>query len=208
MENKENNAYEFDKIANGPFLPVYPVIAEQIVEKTGISSGTCIDVGSGGGHLGLCMLKITNLNLVLIDNDKNALDIAMNRAAEWGLSQRASVLLADAVQIPLDDNSIDLCVSRGSMWFWESQKKGFEEIYRVLDKGGMAYIGCGFGNQEIKEQVDKDMKKIDNEWPKKREKFLKDNTPEHFTNILKETVITNFEVINDEKGLWIIFTKE
>jgi ubiquinone/menaquinone biosynthesis C-methylase UbiE len=204
----QSKAYEFDEIADGPFSPIYPVIAQQIVEKTGIKSGICLDVGSGGGHLGLSLAEITDMDVILLDKLEDALNIANNRASNWGLSERTTVLLGDVQRMPLEDGAINLCISRGSVWFWEDQKSAFKEIYRVLADGGMAYIGGGFGTSDLKEQVDKKMKERDNEWPKRREKFVKGNTVGHFADILAKTGITNFEIIDDEKGIWVILRKE
>ncbi len=204
----KGKAYEFDEIASGPFFLIYPVIAQQIVEKTGITSGTCLDIGSGGGHLGLSLAQITDMCVILLDKLEDAITIATNRADEWGLAQRATSVLGDVQRMPFEDGTIDLCVSRGSVWFWEDQKKGFEEIYRVLAEGGMAYIGGGFGNSQLKEQVDKKMKERDSEWPKSREKFVEGNTVDHFTQILCQAEISNFKITDDEKGIWVIFKKE
>ncbi|PYG90215.1 methyltransferase family protein [Ruminiclostridium sufflavum DSM 19573] len=200
-------AYEFDAIANGPFFPVYPVIAQQIKDKTKILSGRCLDIGSGGGHLGLSLAQITNLEVVLLDKLEDAIDIADRRVNSWGLSERASTLLGDAQQIPLQDNTVNLCISRGSVWFWEDQKKGFEEIYRVLANGGMAYIGGGFGNEELKKQVDKKMKGHSSEWPKSRNQPVEGNAIQHFIEVLYKAGIFNFEITDDERGIWVIFEK-
>lgn len=202
-----SKAYEFDEIANGPFLPVYPVIAQQIKERTGITAGICLDIGSGGGHLGLSLAQITDLNIVLMDILQDALTIAETRAAERGLDQRASTLLADVHEIPLEDESVNLCVSRGSVWFWEDQVKAFQEIYRVLVPGGMAYIGGGYGTKELKEQVDKNMMERDSDWPNTRRKIVEGNTVERFTQVTVEAGITDFDIKEDEKGIWVIFKK-
>lgn len=202
-----SKAYEFDEIADGPFLPIYPVIAQQILERTGINSGLCIDIGSGGGHLGLSLAQITRMQVILLDKLEDALTIATKRAGNMGLSGRTSAILADVQNIPLEDGIANLCISRGSVWFWEDQKRGFQEIYRVLKNGGMAYIGGGFGNSILKEQVDKKMKERDSEWPRNRQKYVDGNDVQHFTKIMNESGISNFEITDDEKGIWVVFTK-
>lgn len=202
-----SKAYEFDEIASGPFSPIYGVIAQQIVEKTGISSGVCLDIGSGGGHLGLSLAQITDMKVILLDKLADALTIAGKRAEKWGLSGRTETLLGDVHELPVGEKSVDLCISRGSVWFWEDQEKSFSEINRVLTKNGIAYIGGGFGNKELKEQVDKKMKERDRSWPRSREKFVEGNTVEHFTMLLKRTGISNFEITDDEKGIWVVFEK-
>lgn len=203
----DSKAYEFDEIANGPFFPIYAEIARQIVEKTGIRSGVCLDIGSGGGHLGLSLAQITDMEVILLDKLAEALTIADKRAKDWGLSERTVALLGDVQKLPIEGKSVDLCISRGSVWFWEDQKAGFQEINRVLTKNGIAYIGGGFGNRELKEQVDKKMKARDSEWPRSREKFVEGNTIEHFTMLLKQAGISDFEITDDEKGIWVVFKK-
>jgi len=202
-----SKAHEFDEIADGPFLPIYPVIARQILEKTGVNKGVCIDIGSGGGHLGLFLAKITQMRLLLLDKREEALSIASQRADRWGLSERTATVLGDVQNMPIQDGVADLCISRGSVWFWEDQKKGFKEIYRVLKKDGIAYIGGGFGNGELKQQVDRKMKERDSEWPRSREKFVDGNDVEHFTKIMNDIGVSNFEVCDDEKGIWVVFKK-
>lgn len=44
------NALEYDAIASGVFAPLYPVVAEAILERTGVLSGRMLDVGCGGGQ--------------------------------------------------------------------------------------------------------------------------------------------------------------
>jgi hypothetical protein len=47
------DALKFDRIARDVFAPVYPAIAEQIIVRTGVVRGVCLDIGCGGGYLGL-----------------------------------------------------------------------------------------------------------------------------------------------------------
>ena len=44
--------FEFDDIAENIFLPIYEVIATDLLEETGVVSGQMLDIGCGGGHLG------------------------------------------------------------------------------------------------------------------------------------------------------------
>ncbi|WP_198003839.1 hypothetical protein [Methanocaldococcus sp. FS406-22] len=54
-----NNYKDFDEIVRNVFAPVYPVIAKQIVDRTGIKEGICIDLGTGTGALARAIAKIT-----------------------------------------------------------------------------------------------------------------------------------------------------
>jgi ubiquinone/menaquinone biosynthesis C-methylase UbiE len=206
-KSKKKKALEFDEIANGVFFPIYAVLASQVKESTGITAGHCLDMGSGGGHFGLCIAEITDMDVTLMDHNEHALEIARNRANDWGLEGRIKTLVADACEIPLADETVDLVVSRGSLWFWSDQKAAFKEIYRVLRPGGIAQIGGGFGTIELKEEIDHKMKLRDPDWPESRLKFTKGQTPERFTAILNDIPISGFSISNDDTGIWITFKK-
>jgi len=201
------NAVEFDKIACEVFAPVYPIIAEQIKHKTGINKGTCLDVGSGSGYLGIALARITDLHISLLDKSKEMLEIAVQNIASCGLEARIQTLLGDAQEIPLNDKSIDLVVSRGSIFFWENQQKAFKEIYRVLTPGGAAYIGGGFGTAELKKEIISKMEKRDRNWQEKINRNIGKNAIETFEKILKQAEISTFEITRDEAGLWIIIRR-
>ncbi|PRR80002.1 Demethylrebeccamycin-D-glucose O-methyltransferase [Clostridium vincentii] len=203
-----DKAYEFDEIAQNVFLPIYPLIANQIKRETKIDKGVCLDIGCGGGHLGFALMKITNLDIIFLDNNKDALDISNKRSEDLGIADRTNTILGDVQNIPFKDKSINLVVSRGSLWFWEDKKRSLEEIYRVLKEGGIAYIGGGFGDEKTKKQIYEKMKQRDGEdFGEKRRKFTTGNDLEFYNGILKEIGIKNFIIKDDEEGLWIIIRK-
>jgi ubiquinone/menaquinone biosynthesis C-methylase UbiE len=50
--SKKMNISRYDEAARGMNAPMYAYYAQKIKEKTGITKGVCLDVGSGGGYLG------------------------------------------------------------------------------------------------------------------------------------------------------------
>ncbi|NTV91652.1 MAG: class I SAM-dependent methyltransferase, partial [Clostridiales bacterium] len=151
-----NSAEEFDQIAQNIFFPIYDVIAKDILAHTGKTGGRVLDLGCGGGHLGLSVLKnAVGMTAILMDSNPDAALIADRRSVEWGLCDRAVAIVGDAHEIPLPDESVELVVSRGSMFFWQDPEKAFREIDRVLAPGGMSYIGGGMGNRELAEGIEK-----------------------------------------------------
>lgn len=198
---------EFDEIATNIFAPAYEVIAKEAIDKTGINKGVCLDIGSGSGHLGFAIAEVSNLNTLLFDISKEALVLAKERIKEKNLEGRVNTLLGNVEDIPMEDNSIDLCVSRGSVWFWDDISKGFEEIYRVLKPGGFAYIGGGFGAKEVAEAIDEKMLERNPEWGKKKTDIRGDSSADKFRDILNNLNISGYEIIDDETGLWAVFSK-
>lgn len=110
----EIDAAKFDKVARTLFAPIYPLIAEQILAKTGIIDGCCLDMGCGGGYLGIELARRSELSLVFLDQSVDMLDIVRRNLVANQMDERARTVLADAENIPLPDDSVNLAVSRGS----------------------------------------------------------------------------------------------
>lgn len=199
------NAKEFYKVSKDIFYPIYPVIAEDIINRSQINTGICMDIGGGTGYLGMSIAEKTNMNVCIYDISKEILDIAQEIITSKKLDDKVWVEVGSAENINRKEESIDLITSRGSIYFWQDKVKGLNEIYRVLRKGGYAYIGGGFGNEKLAEQIDKKMLSLDSKWfenKKKRRIDIKE-----YENILKDTIISDYKIIEVGKGLWITFTK-
>jgi ubiquinone/menaquinone biosynthesis C-methylase UbiE len=203
----EMNAKEYnEKVMKGYFKKVYPVIASQILQRTGIMDGCCIDLGGGPGMLGISLAEITNLNVTIYDLLPECIELAFENIAGKNLVQRVTAMQGAAEDIRFSDSSVDLVISRGSVFFWENQEKGIREVYRVLKPGGWAYIGGGFGTREILAEV-MEQRKDDPEWENGRKQRMSKNPPEHFRAILQQLAIPGV-VESSEAGTWIIFQKE
>jgi ubiquinone/menaquinone biosynthesis C-methylase UbiE len=157
---KKMNAAGYDETARGINAPMYDYYAKVIKEKTGIIKGVCLDVGSGGGYMGLALAKITDLDFIFLDISADMLEKAKLHIVEDGLQKRAKTLLADVHSIPLPDGSINLVISRGSIPFWKDPALALKEIYRVLAPGGKAYVGGGRGTPEVKAQIEAKRKEM------------------------------------------------
>ncbi|MGQ9729992.1 MAG: class I SAM-dependent methyltransferase [Candidatus Zipacnadales bacterium] len=136
--------YPFYHTAVGKFAPVYPALAQQIVQDYGVTEGVCVDMGGGCGSLGIALAKITNLKIYVLDINPAAIRLCGILVDEAGLRGRIIPVEGDAQDMPFRDNFADLVISRGSIFFWPDQFAGLREAYRVLKPGGVAYIGGGF----------------------------------------------------------------
>ncbi len=201
------NAKEFDKIAREVFAPVYPVLAEQIINHTGISQGLCLDIGCGSGYLGLALARVSQLEVVLFDESSDMLELAEGYILESALGSRVKTLKGDVHGIPLDSETIQLAVSRGSMFFWNDRVQAFREIYRVLAVGGAAMIGGGFGNADLLREVEAKMLERDPEWKEKRRQRIGQSKVQDYREELERAGIPSFEILQDESGLWVVMRR-
>jgi ubiquinone/menaquinone biosynthesis C-methylase UbiE len=64
----------YDTTARGLNVPMYAYYAEKIKKITGITKGTCLDVGCGGGYLGLALAGITDLDFIFLDISSEMLE--------------------------------------------------------------------------------------------------------------------------------------
>ncbi len=109
---------------------------EQIIEKSGITSGYCLDLGCGDGALSYELAKHTDLIIVAVDSDPKNVAEARRKLDQAGLyGTRVTVLQADLGDTHLPDYFANLIVSR-------NEKAVKSEIARLQRPyGGVACIG-------------------------------------------------------------------
>ena len=95
-----NPDYEFDDIAEQVFYPIYDVIAQDLLEETGIVSGSMLDVGCGGGHLGFAVMGKSDLTGDFVDINATAVRLAEERSKRLGVWERSRFYRADAARKP------------------------------------------------------------------------------------------------------------
>jgi ubiquinone/menaquinone biosynthesis C-methylase UbiE len=205
------DAQKYDQIARNVFAPVYPVIAGQILSRTGVTSGTCLDIGCGGGYLGAALAMKSDLSVHFFDQSVEMLKIAQRTIMENGLEDRSDTLHGDVSSITLSDKSVDLAVSRGSVFFWDDPSMAFKEIYRVLSPGGWAYIGGGFGSRALKDDIKRKMADLNQSGGPFNDKIRRHLGPEtrtRFESALASAGIDDVDIVQgDGIGLWLVVRK-
>lgn len=201
-------ALSMDKIAKGAFAPIYPLLAQQIVNTHRISKGICVDVGSGPGALSIALAKITDLVIYALDQSPHATRIAGENAAEAGVADRVKPVRENVTAMPFKDNFADLVISRGSIFFWEDKTAAFNDIYRILKPGGKTHIGGGFGSKALKEKIFAHMAEKDDGWAHKVKNRMSPENQAKITAALDASIISRYEISRSDAGYWIHITKE
>jgi ubiquinone/menaquinone biosynthesis C-methylase UbiE len=115
-------------------------IAQDVVQKR--DKGLLIDLGSGTGFLSIEIAKrAPHLNIIGIDLSKKMVEISSRNALNF---KNVKFKLANAKDLPFENNSVDFIVSTGSFHHWKHPFRVFNECYRILKPNSTAWIydGC------------------------------------------------------------------
>ena len=117
-------------------------IAQEISKK--IEKGIMVDLGSGTGFLSIEIAKkAPRLDIYGIDLSKKMVEIASGNARDF---KNVKFKLANAINLPFEDNSVDFIVSTGSFHHWKHPIKVFNECHRILKHRCEAWIYDGCSN--------------------------------------------------------------
>lgn len=182
----------------------------------------CVDLGAGKGPVALALAKQCRARFVLVDPDTEALNAAAASTSEQGDRDRIALLCGRAEQLPLADRSVDLVISRGSIYFWEDQPRALAEVHRVLREGGQAMIGGGLGHDypewARREFIRRRHEGARSKGPEAYERFLRLRDPNTFTGWAQEAGLLHFEVVGEGGrppedpraglGVWLRFARQ
>ena len=78
--------------------------------------------------------------LVGLDISPDMQSLAQRNAQIYGLMDRTEYRLGNCDQMPIDDNTFDAVFTSGSLHEWANPCGAFDEIWRVLKRGGRYFI--------------------------------------------------------------------
>ena len=203
----------------------YPYVAADILEYCRPRKGIWVDLGSGSGGVGLALAladdpAASQSTIALLDPDSEALAKGLQSARSKGLAHRVLAVVGKAESMPLPDCSVDLVVSRGSIFFWDDPGKGVQEVYRVLRPGGEAMLGGGRG-KHYPEWARREFtrRRHGNMDPNSEatKRFRRLRSPDTFRQWAEQAGVPDFKVIGQGglspddpragKGVWLRFSK-
>jgi len=102
-----------------------------------LRKGKLLDLACGAGFLTIAA-DSEGLDAVGIDSSKEMIKEAKRCASE--VASNAKFIMADACEIPFDDDHFDSIVIRNSLWAFDEPEKVLKEAFRVLNKDGILAI--------------------------------------------------------------------
>jgi len=200
----------------------YVCVVKDILKYCEPKKGFWIDLGAGKGQVGIPLIEATGNPVVMLDPNVESMMKGLDIAKEKGLGDRLFAVVGVAENMPFPDNSVDLVVSRGAIFFFDDPAKGLQEVYRVLRPGGKAMIGGGHGSSYPKEATEKMIQgrkeKMNGDEAEKWKRFVELRRPEQMKKWAEGAGLTEFEVMGEGaisagdarvgQGTWLLFTKK
>jgi SAM-dependent methyltransferase len=197
-------------------------VVQDVVRFCKPQKGLWVDLGAGKGQVAIPLIQAEGNPVVMVDPNRESMAEGLKIAREQGIEDRLFAVAGVAEDLPLLDNSVDLLVSRGSIFFWDDPVKGLQEVHRVLRPGAKAYVGGGAGSDYPKWAVQKLIQgrkdKMQGGEAEKWKRFVALRRPEQLIRWAKEAGLRDFDVmgkgaISDEdervgQGVWLLFEKK
>jgi ubiquinone/menaquinone biosynthesis C-methylase UbiE len=187
------------------------LLAKQMIDDYRITEGVCIDLGSGEGWIGMELAKHTDMTVHLVDLNLERLSRAAIFLAESDVRAKVHIEQADAQQMPFGDDSIDLIVCRGAVFFWEDPAQGFKEVYRLLRPAGVAFIGGSMGRympvSERKALVASIEEEVRRLGPEREREWWAKRSPQWFKKWLGAAGIEDYKLYPNPPGIWVEIRK-
>jgi len=192
-------ARRFDKKVRENFMPAIVSTVKQIIEDYGVLKGVCVDVGCGTAVFAIELCRHSRLKIYALEKERVIYEVARMNIEKEQLTDKVIPVMGDALHLPFAHDFADFIISRGSYHCWKDKVRGFKEIYRVLKKEGIGFVGGGFGRYVTEEELNR-MKVL-------RDRSLGEDVkvyglPDEMKKVIHKAGISNFRIIFDKAGLW------
>jgi hypothetical protein len=137
----------FDLIRRINFLwkPVYPYLSRQVAELFGRTTGYVLDVGPFAGTVFDLRGKGTGTSFAIASFHQEMSDFYCREIRMEAEGRGIDLVVTDPALTCVRDETVDLLVFRGALFFPSFFRTDLTVLYRVLKTGGIAFVGGGFG---------------------------------------------------------------
>ncbi|MGD8290626.1 MAG: class I SAM-dependent methyltransferase [Desulfobacterales bacterium] len=132
-------ASSYEKATRMVIEDYYGQVAEEIVSY--FTSGVILDLGTGPGYLPIEIARrAPDITVIGVDLSRSLVRIAQANAAKTSFSHQLQFEVGNAAQLDFDGASFGMVISTGMLHSLKNPVAVLNEIYRVLKKGGEAWI--------------------------------------------------------------------
>ncbi|HEY3276873.1 MAG TPA: hypothetical protein VGJ94_09650 [Syntrophorhabdaceae bacterium] len=130
---------------NSLWEPVFPYLARHIGEVYGRRDGVVLDVGPFAGAMFELRRKGVGEAFIIASFPYGMAEAYKEEIEARGHAGKVGVIDTEPGLACVRDNSIDLLVFRGALFFPALFRTDLSVMFRVLRRGGIAFVGGGFG---------------------------------------------------------------
>ncbi|BDH83964.1 MULTISPECIES: class I SAM-dependent methyltransferase [Lactococcus] len=98
-----------------------------------------LEIGTSTGFTAVELAKRTNSKITSIDINEESIKIAKDRAKEHGVTDNINFLVADAMNLPFQDEEFDIVFSGNIISYIPDREKALSEYMRVLKDNGVLF---------------------------------------------------------------------
>ena len=184
--------------------PVYPYLSRQIREVSGSSTGRVLDVGPFAGVVFDLKKKGVGTSFTIATFPRQMSDFFQQELKVRNEAGRINLIKTDPALACVRDNTVDLLVFRGALFFPSLFHTDLAVMYRVLKAGGIAFVGGGFGKytpQSVIESIGAESRDLNLKIGKTGV-----TADEIWRSARGHEVEAHMEIIT-EGGLWVVIRK-
>jgi hypothetical protein len=133
--------------------PVRPYLVRQIEEVYGRIEGHILEIGPFSGLIFALAQKNIGRSFSIAAFPQAAILLYREEARKHGMEDRVRVIESSSSLAGILDDSVDLAIFRGALFFPTLFQVDFAAIYRTLRTAGIALIGGGYGKHSPPELI-------------------------------------------------------
>jgi hypothetical protein len=183
---------------------IRPYLVKQVEELYGGHDGHILDIGPFSGLIFALAQKNVGQSFLIAAFPQASVRLCQKEAQKLGLEDRVRIIESDSSLTGVLDRSVDLAIFRGALFFPSLFQVDFRAIYRKLRKGGIAFVGGGFGKYtppEIISRIGKRSEELNAGLGRVRV------TVESIRDQLRASRLGAKAEITTEGGLWVVMKK-
>ena len=184
--------------------PVRPFLARQVEEVYGRRDGNVLEIGPFSGLIFSLAQKSVGRTFSIAAFPQATIPLYQQEARKLGLEDRVRIIESDSSLINIADDSVDLAIFRGALFFPALFQLDFGAIYRTLSTRGIAFVGGGFGKDtpaEVINQIGKQSEQLNAAMGRVRV------TVESVRDQVRSNRLEEKCEIITEGGLWVVMRK-
>ena len=184
--------------------PIRPFLTRQIEELYGRRNGNILEIGPFSGLIFALAQKKVGRNFSIAAFPQATIRMYRQEARKHGLEDRVRIVESNRSLMGIADDSVDLAIFRGALFFPILFRVDFEAIYRVLRPGGIAFVGGGFGKHtpaEVISQIGKRSEELNASMGRVRVTVESVREQVRLSNLEEKCEITT------DGGLWVVMKK-